>query len=93
MPDGEESNVTHSMLLIGGYTETDTDTVHFLLQNWWEEKYFIQVTAEYLASTECQIAFVIKGKEVAIQEIFECVDAPFAEGYSPIEAFDPIRDF
>jgi hypothetical protein len=24
--------------------------VYFLLQNWWEEKYFIQVTADYLAS-------------------------------------------
>jgi hypothetical protein len=30
------------MLLIGGYEDTETGIVYFLLQNWWKSKYFIQ---------------------------------------------------
>lgn len=41
-------------------------------------------TAEYLASTECQIVSVREGFHAAVQELFECIDTPFAEGFSPL---------
>jgi hypothetical protein len=81
MPDGDKSTATHSILLIGSYLETETDTVYFLLQNWWGQKYFVQVT------TECQIVSVREGFHAAVQESFECIDTPFAEGFSPMEGW------
>ena len=50
----------HAMTLVG-HRENDGQHL-FLLQNWWKEKQFIEVSAEYLAAADARIAFV--GKEV-----------------------------
>ena len=50
----------HAMTLVG-HRENDGQHL-FLLQNWWKEKQFIEVSAEYLAAADAGITFV--GKEV-----------------------------
>jgi hypothetical protein len=46
----------HSMVLIG-YRITH-DTIIFLVQNWWAEQYFREITAEYLISARATVSFV-----------------------------------
>ena len=48
----------HAMTLVG-HRENDGQHL-FLLQNWWKEKQFIEVSAEYLAAADARIAFVKK---------------------------------
>jgi hypothetical protein len=50
----------------------------FLLQNWWSKRFFIEVSAEYLASTRAIIVFV-NDEVVAIPANFNCINAPCAE--------------
>ena len=47
----------HAMLLIGT-RKTDDDEYFFLLQNWWEGRFFVEVSADYLYSSEATISFV-----------------------------------
>ena len=56
----DEAVGLHAMTLVG-HRENDGQHL-FLLQNWWKEKQFIEVSAEYLAAADAGIAFV--GKEV-----------------------------
>lgn len=53
----------HAMILIGMRTEID-DTgntfYYFLIQNWWDTQYFVEVDAEYLGSCRHNIVFVKK---------------------------------
>ena len=48
----------HAMTLVG-HRENDGQHL-FLLQNWWKEKQFIEVSAEYLAAADARITFVQK---------------------------------
>ena len=48
----------HAMTLVG-HRENDGQHL-FLLQNWWKEKQFIEVSAEYLAAARATITFVKK---------------------------------
>jgi hypothetical protein len=50
----------HSMVLIGA-RKTSEGEYFFLLQNWWEGRYFIEVSAEYMHHCGAQITFVKKG--------------------------------
>ena len=56
----DEAIGLHAMTLVG-HRENDGQHL-FLLQNWWKEKQFIEVSAEYLAAADARITFV--GKEV-----------------------------
>ena len=49
----------HSMVLIGARKTTSGD-YFFLLQNWWEGRYFIEVSGEYLHHCQAEITFVKK---------------------------------
>ena len=46
----------HAMVLVGHRTESGQD--RFLLQNWWSDKSFIEVDAEYLAGQRASLVFV-----------------------------------
>jgi hypothetical protein len=48
----------HAMVLIGARIDPIDGEYWFLLQNWWLDRFFIEVTREYLASSECSIHFV-----------------------------------
>jgi hypothetical protein len=50
----------HSMVLIGA-RKTSEGEYFFLLQNWWEGRYFIEVSGEYMHHCEAQITVVKKG--------------------------------
>ena len=69
------------MLLIGGRSEVGGHgdvKFFFLLQNWWADRFFIEVSAEYLYSSEATISFV----EEEVQEIpegFVCTNSPYSE--------------
>ena len=71
----------HSMLLVGARSVVDVTgdiKYFFLLQNWWAERFFIEVSAEYLYSSEAIISFV----EEDVKEIpnkFVCTYFPYAE--------------
>lgn len=71
----------HAMLLIGARSEVDVrgDVKYvFLLQNWWAERFFIEVSAEYLYSSEAIISFV----EEEVEEIpnrFACTYSSYSE--------------
>ena len=49
----------HSMVLIGA-RKTSKGEYYFLLQNWWEGRYFIEVSGEYMHHCQAQITFVKK---------------------------------
>jgi hypothetical protein len=49
-----------------------------LLQNWWISKYFIEVSAEYLASTKAYVNFAVQEIK-SIPNTFSCTNAPFVE--------------
>lgn len=56
----------HSMVLVGSCKSNDGRYV-FLLQNFWESRYFIEVSGEYLVKTNASIYFV--SRETPIKEI------------------------
>lgn len=47
----------HSMVLIGARKSSD-GKYFFLLQNWWEGKFFIEVSGEYISHCNAEIIFV-----------------------------------
>ena len=71
----------HSMLLIGARREVDVGgdiKYFFLLQNWWAERFFIEVSAEYLYSSEAIISFV-EEEVMEIPNKFACTYSSYAE--------------
>jgi len=48
----------HAMVLIGARIDPIDGEYWFLLQNWWRDRFFIEVTGDYLASSECSLHFV-----------------------------------
>lgn len=56
--DGDDI-LMHSMVLIGA-RKSSTGEYFFLLQNWWEGKYFIEVSGEYMHLCDAKITFVKK---------------------------------
>mmetsp|Transcript_22727 Transcript_22727/g.32644 ORF Transcript_22727/g.32644 Transcript_22727/m.32644 type:complete len:333 (-) Transcript_22727:181-1179(-) len=67
----------HAMLLIGGRQAADGQ-FYFLLQNWWQDRFFIEVSAEYLYSSEATISFV-EEEIKSIPETFTCTNSPYSE--------------
>ena len=78
----------HAMTLVG-HRENDGQHL-FLLQNWWKEKQFIEVSAEYLAAARAGITFV--GTEVTeIPKEFPTDDNVFCMETEDL-AEEPVRD-
>jgi hypothetical protein len=74
--DDNEIVGLHAMVLIGA--RKHNDEYYFLLQNWWHNRYFIEVSGEYMHSAECTIYFL----ENNISEIpseFPVVSSLYAE--------------
>jgi hypothetical protein len=69
----------HAMLLIGGRVKDGK--YFFLLQNWWENRSFIEVSAEYMQSAEPTISFV-EQEIIEIPSNIKCTDSPYAETIS-----------
>jgi hypothetical protein len=71
---------SHSMVLIGYrlVTGKDGDEVIFLLQNWWEDRYFIEVSASYFAECGGSITLVTSCSD-CIPRSFPKTDAEYAE--------------
>jgi hypothetical protein len=67
----------HAMLLIGGRQAADGQ-FYFLLQNWWHDRFFIEVSAEYLYSSEATISFV-EEEIKSIPETLLCTNSPYLE--------------
>lgn len=87
------TRILHSMLLIGARKDESTGKVWFLLQNWWKEKLFCAISAEYFAScTGATISFVGK-TDVFLQPGYHVVDAEYAETSIEIEEckFHPVE--
>lgn len=70
-----ESQRLHAMILVGFRKEKDDK--RFLLQNWWKEKPFVEVDAEYINSCRATIHFVKtdqKSIDKFITNIFDHVE-------------------
>ena len=67
----------HSMVLIGARKEWGR--FWFLLQNWWDRRYFIEVDWEYLQSSDCRIVFVMSSAIPPPTSSFTCVTSSYAE--------------
>ena len=67
----------HAMVLIG-CRACPTHKYVFLLQNWWKGRYFIEVSASYLASSKATISFVTQDIEY-IPERFPVIRSSFVE--------------
>jgi hypothetical protein len=84
--NSRDTRVLHSMVLIGAHKEENTGKVWFLLQNCWKGKYICLVSAEYMASCQPTITFVMNNHNVALLEELESVDATYVEtGGTPEE--------
>jgi hypothetical protein len=66
----------HAMLLVGGRVKDGK--YFFLLQNWWENRSFIEVSAEYMYSAEATISFV-EQEIIEIPSNIQCTDSPYAK--------------
>jgi hypothetical protein len=64
------------MLLIGA--REANGSFFFLLQNWWEDKFFVEVSAEYMFSSNALISFVAENI-VEIPTTFACTNCPYSE--------------
>eukprot|EP01035_Chromulina_nebulosa_P036740 gene36740-49533_t len=76
----------HAMILIG--MRRVNGDYYFLLQNWWEGRYFIEVSAEYLSSSQAILVF-INEDVVEIPDKFPKINSDFVETIVDIgENFD-----
>jgi hypothetical protein len=78
----------HSMLLVGGLKDNN-GKYFFLLQNWWSNRYFIEVSSEYLCSSECKISF-ISNDITEIPDEFPYVCSSYAE--TSIDAQETVHE-
>lgn len=46
------------MVLIGMRFDEEDNQFYFLLQNWWEHCYFVEVSGDYMSAVGCVITFV-----------------------------------
>eukprot|EP01031_Cornospumella_fuschlensis_P028788 gene28788-34753_t len=54
---------SHSMVLVGMRYDKEEDQYYFLLQNWWENSYFVEVTGDYMCAVGGVISFVLSDTE------------------------------
>ena len=84
--------ITHSMVLIGVHHDEKTGKVWFLLQNFWRNKYFCLVSAEYLASCDAKISFVRQGEDVSLEDGHMTVDAMYVETDLDVEEGEELEE-
>jgi len=70
---------TQAMVMLGAHKDENTGKVWFLLQNFWENGYFRLVSAEYMASCNATVSFVLDEADVSLKKNFNIVDAEYAE--------------
>ena len=68
----------HSMVLIGA-RKSATGEYFFLLQNWWEGRYFIEFSGEYMSHCDPKITFVTKAITRKLELSTYVCDALYAE--------------
>ena len=68
---------THSMVLIGA--RKSEGSYFFLLQNWWDGRYFIEVSGEYMYHCEAKITFVNKAITRKLEMTSYLSEALYAE--------------
>lgn len=72
----------HAMVIIG-YREREDGSYVFLLQNWWRDRHFVEVSAAYLAQAEATCVFItterIKSIDIARNPQTVTVDGRYAE--------------
>jgi hypothetical protein len=78
----------HAMVLVG-YRVVSGKT-HYLLQNWWKSKPYVEVDSEYLLCSEASVHFVTKRQEqmgdypTSLEELVECdVGMDASENFMP----------
>ncbi|KAJ9462498.1 hypothetical protein DIPPA_25573 [Diplonema papillatum] len=76
----EKSLGQHAMAVVGHRKEDNKH--YFLLQNWWIEKQFVEVSQDYLASSGASVSFVTK----AVSEI--PINYPTVSGAYSLETED-----
>ena len=67
----------HAMVMIG-YRKTDGGEYRFLIQNWWTEKQFLEVSPEYLEACRATLHFV-KTPQTEIPKKWPVTNAKYAE--------------
>ena len=65
-------------MVVIGYRQEDNGDYVFLLQNWWHNRYLIEVSEAYLAQSGALFEFVTTDFE-KIPSSLPTVDAPYAE--------------
>ena len=88
---GRAIPIMHSMVLIGVHRDEDTGTVWFLLQNFWRNKYFCLVSAEYMASCRARISFVEQEEDVSLKGSPTTVDAMYVETDLEVEECEELE--
>ena len=69
---------SHAMVLVGHRVDDATGAHRFLIQNWWSRKPFVEVDAQYLASSSAMLTFV-PTPQPRIPESFAVNDAAHVE--------------
>ena len=70
----------HAMALVG--MRKVGDTWRFLLQNWWPDLQLVEMTGEYLKSSEARLVFAIQDQNRIPKEFARC-DESYAEAEVP----------
>eukprot|EP00672_Neobodo_designis_P028696 CAMPEP_0174828866 /NCGR_PEP_ID=MMETSP1114-20130205/1577_1 /TAXON_ID=312471 /ORGANISM="Neobodo designis, Strain CCAP 1951/1" /LENGTH=402 /DNA_ID=CAMNT_0016062593 /DNA_START=67 /DNA_END=1275 /DNA_ORIENTATION=- len=68
----------HAMALIGVRRDPSSGQLWYLLQNWWPQAQFVEVSREYLISSEAKVSFVIT-PQLKIPDDFSTQSQLFAE--------------
>jgi hypothetical protein len=66
----------HAMVLVG--VRMIDDEWYVLLQNWWQKMPFVEVSADYLSSSDARLAFILDD-DVTMPEDFDRCNALYAE--------------
>ena len=72
----DDQDNRHSMVLIGGRQSVDGE-IYFLLQNWWHDRFFVEVSGEYFSYCTASITFV--DKAITKTKILQRVVSSYAE--------------
>jgi hypothetical protein len=71
------SDPHHAMLLVGARLVDNEWRV--LLQNWWPNMPFVELSSEYFACSNAALTFLVNRQGISIPEQFELCTAPFAQ--------------
>jgi hypothetical protein len=79
-PPNQPDEIRHAMVLIGARRDENGE-YFFLVQNWWESRYFMELSGRYLAACDAKIIFLRKNIILERKEVFNGLlnDAVFAE--------------